>query len=538
MSAQHVEKKSQTDIADRQTRSLVERLPESWQNIIKKGPLSWWLALICGVLVPLAFAPFNTYNSLFSYLLFLPLTVFLFQLLHTDSAKEAFFKGWLFGIGLFAVGVSWLYVAIHDFGAAHWSLAGIFTGLFIAFLALLYALLGWSLFKVKNRLKSRINEQNNSAQNRLVLFYLPVLWVVFEWIRGWLLTGFPWILVGYPLIETPLSAYAPIFGIFGLSFLVVFISALLLARIKPLSIILTLSILIGVGSLLGEIQWSETQGKPLSVALIQGNVNQLIKWDRWQLEKTKQKYVSLSQDQWQTNDIIVWPENAIPTFYYKLQNSFYHHLALQARQTQTELITGLPVFDEEKTQYYNAMTNLGGIQGFYHKTHLVPFGEYVPLASLIRGWIQFFNLPMSGFSAGESEQELIEIKGYKVVVTLCYEDVFAQDVIRQIPQAQFMLNLSNNGWYGNSFAPHQHLEMARMRALETSRELIRSTTSGISALVDSKGQIMVQGPQFEAAVVNGKIQPRTGITPYVFWGNYPVLILFILTGLLLTREKY
>jgi apolipoprotein N-acyltransferase len=213
-------------------------------------------------------------------------------------------------------------------------------------------------------------------------------------------------------------------------------------------------------------------------------------------------------------------------------------LQLHASRTQTELITGLPVYDTVTSQYYNAMTNLGGKQGFYYKTHLVPFGEYVPLASLIRGLIQFFNMPMSGFSAGDTEQPLIRIKGYNVMVTLCYEDVFAQDVIRKIPQTAFMLNLSNNGWYGDSFAPHQHLEMSRMRALETSRDLIRSTTSGISALIDHRGKILVQGPQFKSAVVNGKIQPRIGITPYVFWGNYPVIVLFILAAFILLWKKY
>jgi apolipoprotein N-acyltransferase len=194
------------------------------------------------------------------------------------------------------------------------------------------------------------------------------------------------------------------------------------------------------------------------------------------------------------------------------------------------------VFDDETREYYNALTNFGGHQGFYYKTHLVPFGEYVPLAKLIRGLIQFFNMPMSGFSAGDKEQTLVSIKGNKVVVTICYEDVFAEDVAAQIPQSQFMINLSNNGWYGDSFAPHQHLEMARMRALESSREIIRSTTSGISALIDSKGEIQVQGPQFETTTIAGSIQPRTGTTPYVYWGNYPVLLLMIICGLFLYRK--
>ncbi len=528
------DKSPQRDKSPQANKSVLEYLPETLQKRLIQGKLSWVLTFLFGALVPFSFAPFNTTSSFFSYFIFFPLSLFIFQLLNISSAKEAFFKGWLFGVGFFSVGVSWLYVAIHDFGGAHWSLAGILTAIFIIAIVIFYAFFSWTVYKIREKFKQRATVQPSFfAQYGLILFYIPVLWVFFEWLRSWLLTGFPWLLIGYPAIETPLSAYAPIIGIYGLSLLVIFISCLLNARIKPVYSVVSIALLMIMGAFLGKIQWSEAQGKPLKVALIQGNVQQSVKWDRYQLEKTKQLYVALSQQQWQTNDVIVWPENAIPTFYHNLENSFYHNLNLQAKKTQTELITGLPVFDDETQQYYNAMTNLGGQQGYYYKTHLVPFGEYVPLASLLRGLIKFFNMPMSGFDAGKPDQPLISIKGNKVVVSICYEDVYAQDVMRQIPQAQWMLNLSNNGWYGNSFAPHQHLEMARMRALESSRELVRSTTSGISALIDYKGQIIVKGPQFKMAIVKGQIQPRTGITPYVFWGNYPILFLFIITGLFL-----
>ncbi|RKZ94129.1 MAG: apolipoprotein N-acyltransferase [Gammaproteobacteria bacterium] len=508
-------------------RSLIELLPENIRQRLTRGVSAWFFVFLSGALIPLAFAPFNTLSGLFSYLIFFPPAVFFYQLLYTSSAKEAFYKGAVFGIGLFTVGVSWLYVAIHDFGAAHWSLAGFFTGGFILLLSSFYALFAWSIFKIRQR--------NNISPMFLGLFFMPVLWTLFEWLRSWLFTGFPWILSGYPLIETPLAGFAPITGIYGLSLLVAIISTLMIVRIKPLVSLISIVVLFLSGWLLGQIQWSETRGEPLSVALIQGNVNQTVKWDRWQLEKTKQLYVSMSQDQWQSNDLIIWPENAIPVFYHTLESGFYHNLTLKAEETQTELITGLPIFDDKTQRYYNAMINFGGQQGSYYKTHLVPFGEYVPLESLIRGIIQFFNMPMSGFSAGEADQPPLSIKGYKAVVTLCYEDVFPQDMMKHIPQSQFMINLSNNGWYGDSFAPHQHLEMARMRALETGRELIRSTTSGISAFIDSRGRVLTKGPQFKRAVINGKIQPRTGTTPYVFWGNYPVIILFIAALLLLRK---
>ncbi len=508
-------------------KSLFAYLPAWFRNRLLYGKTAWLVSLICGALIPLAFAPFNTYSSVFAYLIFFPLAIFLYQIINTCNARQAFYRGGLFGIGLFSVGVSWLYVAIHDFGAAHWSLAGAFTGIFIIFLAIFYALFALSIFKIR--------QQKNISHVLLCLFFVPLLWVLFEWLRSWLFTGFPWLLVGYPLIATPLSGFAPLLGIYGLSLLVIFLAAVVIAKIHcriSLSLILLVFIL---GSVLSGIQWSQPVGEPLTVALVQGNVNQTVKWDRWQLEKTKQLYVAMSQPLWQDNDLIVWPENAIPVFYHQLASGFYHSLDVQARKTQTELITGLPVFDDNTQQYYNSMTNLGGQQSYYYKTHLVPFGEYVPLAALIRGIILFFDMPMSGFSAGTTEQAPVIIKGHKVLITLCYEDVFPQDMIAHVPRSQFMINLSNNGWYGDSFAPHQHLEMARMRALETGREIIRSTTSGISAFIDAQGKVTVQGPQFKRAVIKGQVQPRSGITPYVFWGNYPIIILFIIMLIVLYR---
>ncbi len=500
-------------------------------GLLKKinGPWSGLLSLICGALIPLSFAPFNTIHPVFSYLIFFPLALFLWELLNTRTTRQGFYKGWLFGTGLFAVGVSWLYVAIHDFGGAHWSLAALFTGLFIAFLALFYALTGWLIVKLKNTLRM--------PQLLLVLFYIPLIWVFMEWVRTWFLTGFPWLLNGYPMIQTPLSGYAPVVGIYGLSFLVVFLSALLLVRIRPLASIILAVIIFAGGAWLATVQWSHPQGQPLKVGMVQGNVSQAVKWSRAQLEKTKAHYVSLSKPLWTKHDIIVWPENAIPSFYHNLEHGFYSQLSQQAKKTDSELVAGLPVYNAKTQQYYNAVTNLGGNQGFYYKTHLVPFGEYVPLATVLRGLMHFFNMPMSGFSAGSQQQPLLTIKGYPVVTTICYEDVFSPAVIKDIPQAYFMINLSNNSWYGDSFTPPQHLEMARMRALETSRDLIRSTTSGITALVDNRGQVKVSGPQFKSTVVSGEIQPRQGITPYVYYGNSPLYALFILAGFYLLWLK-
>jgi apolipoprotein N-acyltransferase len=508
------------------------------QGYLLNGRQGNVISLLNGLLIPFSFAPFNTIHSLFSWLLYLPLSLFLYQILHAASARDAGYKGGLFGIGLFTAGVSWIYIAINVYGNTHWTLAGALTSVLILYLAMFYALFGWSVFK----LKTKIQQRGSHSELISALVVIPVLWVFFEWLRSWILTGFPWLLIGYPAIQTPLAGYAPVTGIFGVSLLTVWIAALLavmfaapplVSGIKKLTAFIVAGLIFSVGFLLLQIEWTEPVGEALDVALIQGNVTQSVKWEPQQLKHTKQLYTGLSMDQWQKNDLIVWPENAIPGFYHSLEKNFYKKLASIAKRTNTELIVGLPVFDDKTQQYYNGMTNLGGQQGFYYKTHLVPFGEYVPLASLLRELIRALEIPMSSFSAGDSDQPLLDIKHNKAAVTICYEDIFPAELLSRIPAARFMINLSNNGWYGHSLALPQHLEMARFRALETGRDIIRSTTSGISALIDAKGNIMVEGPQFETAIINGSIQPRTGLTPYVIWGNYPVFLLFIGLGLFL-----
>lgn len=517
-------------------RSIQDYLLNGWQGKL--------ISLLSGLLIPFSFAPFNTIHSLFSWWLYLPLSLFLYQIILTTSARDACYKGGLFGIGLFTAGASWIYIAINVFGEAHWSLAGALIAVLILCLAMFYALFGWSVFK----LKAPIQQRSSHPGLFIALIVIPLLWVFFEWLRSWVLTGFPWLLIGYPAIQTPLAGYAPVTGIYGVSLLTVLMAALMAALFaaptpvstrKKTTAVIFAGLIYGIGFLLTQIEWTEPLGEALDVAVIQGNVAQSVKWDAQQLSKTQQLYVGLSMEQWQKNDLIVWPENAIPGFYHVLEKNFYKKLTSIAKQTNTELITGLPVFDGTTQQYYNGMTNLGGRQGFYYKTHLVPFGEYVPLAALLRGMISFFDIPMSSFSSGDADQPLLEIKNNKVAVTICYEDVFPSELLPRIPAARFMINLSNNGWYGDSLAPPQHLEMARFRALETGREIIRSTTSGISALIDARGHVMVAGPQFETAIINGSIQPRAGMTPYVIWGNYPLLLLFIGLGfyLLLKRKK-
>jgi apolipoprotein N-acyltransferase len=259
------------------------------------------------------------------------------------------------------------------------------------------------------------------------------------------------------------------------------------------------------------------------VSLIQGNVPQEIKWDSGQVLKTLALYQSHTQALWDS-DVIVWPENAATIFYHQAKTGFFDPLAREARENNTDILLGLPIYDGEGERYYNGMMSLGTETGFYHKRHLVPFGDYVPFEWL-RGLIAFFDLPMSSFYPGADDQALLTAAGQKIGVSVCYEDTFSTEVLDTVPEASLLVNATNNAWYGDSFAPHQHLQISQNRALETGRPIIRATTNGISALIDHRGGLQATTAQFELAVLTGEVQPRQGMTFYVQWHQWPLLLL-------------
>jgi len=480
-----------------------------------QGPLGSWFALLGGCLLPVAFAPFYFY----------PIAVLSLMLLFASwrhsSPRQAFWRGWLFGLGMFGVGVSWIYVAIHEFGEASVFLAGLLTLGFVAFLALLPAAMGW--------LVKRISRKKLTSLDFVLL--LPVAWLGFEYLKSWLLTGFPWLEIGTSQIDGPLAGFIPVIGVYGVTGLVALCAGLLLAVLvhQRWWLLLPVILIWPAGMYLKTQQWTVEEGDPLTVSMIQGNVSQEIKWDPEQLQNTLTLYASLTGQHWDS-DLIVWPENAATAFYHQLESSYFTPLAEEARRQNTDLLLGLPVLDDDGKRYYNSMVKLGEQPVFYHKKQLVPFGDYMPL-EFLRGLIAFFDLPMSGFTAGPAQQPLIEVAGQPVGITICYEDAFTHEVTRTLPQATLLVNATNNAWYGDSFAPHQHLQISRSRALEVGRPVIRVTTNGISAFIDHQGQNYAQTPQFEQAVLTAEVQPRSGQTPYVKWGHKPFI--FSALGLLI-----
>jgi len=467
------------------------------------------VALIAGAILPLAFSPFD----------FFPIAVISLLLLflswHNVATKTAAWRGFLFGLGMFGVGVSWVYVAIHDFGHANVLLASLLTALFVSFLALYLAALAVLIKRFTGKVFSSLD----------LILLLPVSWLGFEWFKAWFLTGFPWLELGVSQIAGPLAGYTPVIGVLGVSWLVALSAGVLAASYltRRWWLLIPVIVIWLVGGQLQQNTWTSPKDEPIRVSLIQGNIPQDIKWSSEQLFKTLALYQARTEQNWQS-DLIVWPENAVTVFHHQAKDYFLDPLAKLARDNDTDILVGLPVKQENSRNYFNSMMVLGSEEAFYHKRHLVPFGDYMPLEWL-RGLIDFFNLPMSSFIAGDKQQALLHAAGQDIGVSICYEDTFSNEVLMTVPEASILVNATNNAWYGDSFAPHQHLQISRNRALEMGRPVVRATTNGISALIDFKGELKQQTAQFEEAVLTGMVQARQGETPYVTWGRLPMLFM-------------
>ena len=490
------------------------------------------LSVLAGAFLPLAFAPVN----------FFPLALIspaiLFWLWLDSTPKQAFLTGYLFGLGFFGVGISWVVISFYRFGGMGLMLSVIATLLFVLFLALFPAFLGWLSRRCLGRL----------SHSFYLLLFLPAGWVLVEWVRGWVLTGFPWLHLGNSQTDSPLVGLAPVLGVYGISWALTFSAGALVwvwvgSNRERIFGLVSVVALWAVAGLLTFIEWSDKDGEPLTASLIQGNVPQNLKWRPDQRRPTIDLYTRLSRDRWD-RDIVIWPETALPAYYHQAE-SFLQGLAREAKiNGGATLLVGLPALKqtgrkeikgEAGDQYFNSVVRVGTGDGdetqFYYKSHLVPFGEYIPLKALLGGLLELMRIPMANFSRGDVRQPLITVAGRSIGVSICYEDVFGEEVIRGLPEASLLVNVSNDAWFGDSLAPHQHLQMARMRSIETARPMLRATNNGISAVIDHRGNVLATSPQFEVAVLDGKVQPQTGSTPYVLVGNWPVLFgLFLALG--------
>lgn len=472
------------------------------------------MALIGGALLPLAFAPFNLIVFAFlipALLLFLWLNV---------SPKRAFIRGVLFGIGFFSVGISWVFVSLHVYGQANVFVAVLLTFMMILVLSLYIAVQGY--------LFARFFPTNNLTK---LLLAFPTLWVLGEWFRAWAMTGFPWLFLGYTQITTPLKSFAPLVSVYGVSWLVVFVSSLLLIFLLSKRISLLLSIFIfaallwSISSVLDNMQWTKPNGAPIKVSMIQGDIPQELKWQEAQAFASFNLYRKLTE-QHLDSQLIVWPEAAITYTQFQAQD-YINQLDAMLKPRKITLITGIP-FVGPQQQYYNAMIAIGNGQGTYFKRHLVPFGEFMPFRSLLVWLKDYLEIPMSDFSRGAKKQPLIIANGIPVGAAICYEIAYPNEVLYSLPQSQLLVTVSDDSWFGDSFAPAQHVQMAQMRALETGRYLLMSTNNAVTAIINTQGKVESFAPPFKQYVLTGFVQPMIGSTPLVrIGGILPIFIIFI-----------
>ncbi|EIK93569.1 apolipoprotein N-acyltransferase [Pseudomonas sp. M47T1] len=474
------------------------------------------LAVAAGALTPLALAPFNIW----------PLSLLSLALLYLGlrglNPRQAFMRGWGYGFGLFGAGTSWIYVSIHNFGGASVLLAGFLMLLFSIAVALFFALPTW--------LWARWIRRNEAPLADALAF--GALWVAQEAFRGWFLTGFPWLYAGYSQLDGPLTGLAPVGGMWLISFVLALTAALLcnLHRLRQRTSFLLAGIVLlvapwGVGLALKHHAWTEPLGQPLSVAAVQGNIEQEMKWDPAQVDAQLALYRDMTFTAKKT-DLIIWPETAVPILMDNAQG-YLDMMGNFATSRNSALITGVPIRQtvRHEKQYYNGITVVGQGDGTYLKQKLVPFGEYVPLQDLLRGLITFFDLPMSDFARGPANQALLQAKGYQIAPFICYEVVYPEFAAGEAAKSDLLLTISNDTWFGTSIGPLQHLQMAQMRALEAGRWMIRATNNGVTALINPYGQITEQIPQFQKGILYGDVVPMHKLTPYLRWRSWPLIIL-------------
>lgn len=482
--------------------------------------LAYVWCLIAGALVPLSLAPFH-----FWYVAPVCIAVFLYAL-QDENHKTLFLRSWCFGIGLFGSGVSWVYVSIHEYGYAPVPLALFLTTIFVAGLGFIFAL-PFSLYGKYFR-----------PHHLSALIAFPALWILGEWLRSWLLTGFPWLYLGYAHVNTPLAGWIPVSGVYGASWIVAFSGAsLFLALRKQMFYPLCITTLLFAGGYgLQQAKWTQLDTtQPVNVGIVQPNFSLHDKWNPEKRSMIRQTLVTLSEPLWQA-DIILWPEAALNELYHEAL-PFLQLLDNTGKHNATTLITGILTYDTAHSTYanpviYNSITAMGNGSGLYHKVRMVPFGEYVPLERWLRGLIHFFDLPTSHMSPGATSQNPLAAGNYRISPFICYEIVYPDLVAHNSRDTDFLITISNDSWFGDSLGPQQHLQMAQVRALETGRYVIRGTNDGISAIIDPQGHIQSSSKRFAQQTLEGEVYPAQGSTPFMLTGSLPLMLLMVgITGI-------
>lgn len=475
-------------------------------------PWRWLAALLAGLAMALGFAPVSLPSLSIAGL------AVVFYLVATSGGRGVGRLGYLFGLGYSGLGVYWIFVSISRYGGGPLP-ASLATPIFVALFALLpmAALwLGWRLGGRRPLWSAAVT--------------MPLTWVVVEWVRSWLFTGATWLSIGYAHIDRPVAALAPVTGLFGVSLVVALLAgAAAAAAIQPGLrragwVGVMVAVYLGSGGL-AAIEWTQPAGERLEIAMVQGNVPPNQKWRRDKLRETMRFYSERTREQL-GKPLVIWPETAVPGRYGLLADDWLEPLAAEAQRQGSTVITGALLEGEGERDYpilYNAVTVIGRPEQAYRKRHLVPFGEYVPFRDWFGGVLDFVGAPVGDITPGD-EARLLRADGVRIGASVCYEVTFGEEIADFVPRANLLVNVSNDGWFGDSSAPYQHLEMARMRALETGREMLRATNTGITAIIDDSGEVRRRAPMFERAVLTGHAQPRRGSTPYSRWQDWPIVV--------------
>ena len=443
--------------------------------------------------------------------------------LRAPSPRAAAALGFAFGLGHFLVGVSWVYVSLHDFGGLPAPIAGLATIVFCVILAAYPAAVGWA--QAKLAAPARLAPP---VAARLMLV-IPAAWALAEWLRGWIFTGFPWLALGYSQLDGPLAGFAPVAGVFGVSLLAAAVAGALLALFVTrgaarIVAVATIGAITAGGWGLRTVEWTAPYGEPLDVALLQGNIPQELKFVPGRYQATLDTSARLAGST--KARLVVLPETAIPRFLDDVDPVYLKTLTAPVAARGGDVLVGVPLLDKAR-RYYNAVVSFGSSpQQVYAKSHLVPFGEFVPTGF---GWlVAMMRIPLGEFARGAPDQQPLAVAGQRVAVNICYEDAFGEEIIRQLPAATLLVNVSNVAWFGDSLAPAQHLRISRMRAVETGRYMLRATNTGVTAIVAPDGVVVGRLPSFTEGVLEGRVRGRTGATPYAEAGNAPVVLVCLI----------
>lgn len=483
-------------------------------------------AFFWGGLSVLAFAPFA-----FSPIMLVSIAGLFMLWLDAETRNDATKLGLWFGLGQFGFGVSWLFSSMYVYSGVAMPFAILLTFAFVFFLALSVALGGWITHYFKN----------SKRPGLMLALLFPAVWVLIELVRSTVFGGFPFLLSGTTHLHTWLDGYAPIFGVWGMSWALAVSAGLLLWLFKHKSWVATsvlLSLIWSTGGVLKEIEWVQPVDKPLTVSLIQGNVSQDKKWQTEEFYPTLKTYIGLTKQN-MDSDVVVWPETAIPAYYDVVERGALNSFIKDAKLLNTDILVGVIAGDKDSENYYNALVNVHNPEDRYYKKHLVPFSEFFPFNDAFAFVSGLFDIPFATFTHGPIDQKPIKLGGQEVGLAICYEMAFGEELAAQLPWAKYFITVSNDAWFANTFEPAQQLQDVQMRALELGREIARSTSTGYTVIVDVKGNIKEEIPPYEVGVLRGKVQPYEGMTFYAQWKKMPILfVLFTLFGFLLAKRYF